>query len=89
MMLKILLSTMLFICLGSSFRNFPVVTGYESFYIIDKLDKWGPEYYHKKVEVTGKFVVVIRKQKSTPTNVVQERVGKYKIIKNAKWKVVK
>ena len=66
-----------------------LVTDKEEVYIIDRLDKWDKKIYHKKIQVTGRLVIEIHKQQSTPTRMVQERVGKWQIIKNAKWELVK
>jgi len=58
-------------------------------YIIDRLDEWDKKFYHKRIQVTGRLVIEIHKEQSTPGHAVQERVGKWHIIKNAKWELVK
>jgi len=65
-----------------------VETDKDGVYIIDGLDEWGKEFWRKKVQVTGRLIIEIHKQQSTPGHAVQERVGKWQIIKNAKWKII-
>jgi hypothetical protein len=58
-------------------------------YIIDGLDEWSNKYNHKKVKVTGILVSEEHKKQSTDSVHVQERVGTWRIIKKAKWILVK
>ena len=59
------------------------------YYIIDRLDAWSNKYHGKKVKVTGTLVIEEHKKQSTDSIQVQERVGTWRIIKKAKWSLLK
>jgi hypothetical protein len=58
------------------------------YYILDGVDEWDEKYYHKKVKVTGKLKIEVHDKKSTDSIQVQERVGKWLIIKKPRWALV-
>ena len=59
------------------------------YYIVDGLNAWSNKYHGKKVKVTGTPVIEEHKKQSTDSIQVQERVGTWRIIKKAKWSLVK
>lgn len=57
-------------------------------YFVDGLDAWDKKFYQKKVKVTGRLVIREHAPQSTPTRQVQERVGKWQVLKRPKWELV-
>lgn len=65
-----------------------IVDSDNGFYVVLGLDFWEDKYYGKKVKVTGKLAMVEHKKQSTDSVQVQEWVGKRRVIKKAKWRLV-
>jgi hypothetical protein len=68
-----------------------VVSDDKGIFYIDGLPSWSKEFYGKKVKVTGKLITENGKNNNADTTkpLVQEIAGPTKIIKNAKWEIVK
>jgi len=66
-----------------------VVTNKEAVYYVDGLDLWDKKFYGKKVKVTGKLVLVNHPKRRKDEPLVQEMEGTQRIIKKAKWELVK
>ena len=64
-----------------------IVQTEKDFYLIDGLDNWDSKFYGKTVKVSGRLKVVVHKKQSTDSIVVQERMGKIKIIKKPVWEL--
>jgi hypothetical protein len=65
-----------------------VVTEDKQIYLLDGVEHWDEAYRYKKVKVTGRLHIEMRKKESTDSIWVQERVGERLIIKHPKWSLV-